>query len=136
MTRSEPCGRGDSFTTPSTPWEFDGRERRARGCCRSRRPLIGTVQNKLGSAVCCWALILRGRGDRPGWMRGYGRRCPSGARGVAAQQRGAGARSGEVPCRSDVYVAFSQDETEIGFAFPKEERAALVAARTDVFFLP
>ena len=28
-----------------------------------------------------------------------------------------------------VYVAFSQDETEIGFAFPKEERAALVAAR-------
>ena len=35
-----------------------------------------------------------------------------------------------------VYVAFSQDETEIGFAFPKEERAALVAARPDVFFLP
>ena len=34
-----------------------------------------------------------------------------------------------------VYVAFSQDETEIGFAFPKEERAALVAA-PDVFFLP
>ena len=31
-----------------------------------------------------------------------------------------------------VYVAFSQDETEIGFAFPKEERAALVAARPDV----
>ena len=35
-----------------------------------------------------------------------------------------------------VYVAFSRDETEIGFAFPKEERAALVAARPDVFFLP
>jgi hypothetical protein len=35
-----------------------------------------------------------------------------------------------------VYVAFSQDETEIGFAFPKEERAALVADRPDVFFLP
>ena len=35
-----------------------------------------------------------------------------------------------------VYVAFSQDETQIGFAFPKEERAALVAARPDVFFLP
>jgi hypothetical protein len=35
-----------------------------------------------------------------------------------------------------VYVAFSQDETEMGFAFPKEERAALVAARPDVFFLP
>ena len=32
-----------------------------------------------------------------------------------------------------VYVAFSQDETEIGFAFPKEERAALVAARPDGF---
>jgi hypothetical protein len=35
-----------------------------------------------------------------------------------------------------VYVAFSQDETEIGFAFPKEERAVVVAARPDVFFLP
>jgi hypothetical protein len=35
-----------------------------------------------------------------------------------------------------VYVAFSQDETEIGFAFPKDERTALVAARPDVFFLP
>ena len=35
-----------------------------------------------------------------------------------------------------VYVAFSRDETEMGFAFPKEERAALVAARPDVFFLP
>ena len=28
-----------------------------------------------------------------------------------------------------VYVAFSLDETEMGFAFPKEERAALVAAQ-------
>jgi hypothetical protein len=35
-----------------------------------------------------------------------------------------------------VYVAFSQDETELGFAFPKEERAALVAARPEVFHLP
>jgi hypothetical protein len=35
-----------------------------------------------------------------------------------------------------VYVAFDQEETQIGFAFPKEERAALVAARPDVFFLP
>jgi hypothetical protein len=35
-----------------------------------------------------------------------------------------------------VYVAFSRDETEIGFAFPKEERAAMVAARPEVFFLP
>ena len=34
-----------------------------------------------------------------------------------------------------VYVALSQDETEIGFAFPKEERAALVVAWPDVFFL-
>ena len=33
-------------------------------------------------------------------------------------------------------LGHSQDETEIGFAFPKEERAALVAARLDVFFLP
>ena len=30
-----------------------------------------------------------------------------------------------------VYVAFSQDETEIGFAFPKEERESLIAAEPD-----
>ncbi|WP_426566792.1 MmcQ/YjbR family DNA-binding protein [Angustibacter sp. McL0619] len=35
-----------------------------------------------------------------------------------------------------VFVAFSRDETEIGFGFPKEERAALVASRPDTFFLP
>ena len=35
-----------------------------------------------------------------------------------------------------VYVAFSRDETEMGFAFRKEGRAALVATRPDVFFLP
>jgi hypothetical protein len=35
-----------------------------------------------------------------------------------------------------VYVAFSRDETEMGFAFPKDERSAFVAARPDVFFLP
>ena len=34
-----------------------------------------------------------------------------------------------------VYVAFSQDETEIGFAFPKEERDALVASEPDKFLL-
>jgi hypothetical protein len=35
-----------------------------------------------------------------------------------------------------VYVAFSRDETSMGFGFRKEERAALVAARPDTFFLP
>ena len=35
-----------------------------------------------------------------------------------------------------VYVAFSLDETEMGFAFPKEERAALVSAQPDRFRLP
>jgi hypothetical protein len=35
-----------------------------------------------------------------------------------------------------VYVAFSRDETIMGFGFPKEERAALVAARPEVFHLP
>ena len=35
-----------------------------------------------------------------------------------------------------VYVAFSKDETEIGFAFPKEERDALVAGEPDKFRLP
>ncbi len=35
-----------------------------------------------------------------------------------------------------VYLAFSRDETVMGFAFPKEERASLVAAEPDVFRLP
>ncbi|MCA2223848.1 MmcQ/YjbR family DNA-binding protein [Nonomuraea aurantiaca] len=37
---------------------------------------------------------------------------------------------------SIVYVAFSRDETLMGFGFPKEERAALVAAEPDKFLLP
>jgi hypothetical protein len=35
-----------------------------------------------------------------------------------------------------VYVAFSRDETVMGFAYPKEERDALVAAEPTVFHLP
>ncbi|MEV4115022.1 MmcQ/YjbR family DNA-binding protein [Nonomuraea sp. NPDC049695] len=35
-----------------------------------------------------------------------------------------------------VYVAFSRDETLMGFGFPKEERAALVAAEPDRFLMP
>ena len=35
-----------------------------------------------------------------------------------------------------VYVAFSLDETEMGFAFPKEERAALVAGEPHKFQMP
>ena len=35
-----------------------------------------------------------------------------------------------------VYVAFSRDETIMGFGFPKEERAAMVAAEPDKFMLP
>jgi hypothetical protein len=35
-----------------------------------------------------------------------------------------------------VYVAFSLDETEMGFAFPKEERAALVASEPHTFRMP
>ncbi len=35
-----------------------------------------------------------------------------------------------------VYVAFSLDETEMGFAFPKEERAALVAGEPAKFRMP
>ena len=37
---------------------------------------------------------------------------------------------------SIVYVAFSRDETEMGFAFPKEERDALVAGDPDTFRMP
>ncbi|MFF5085276.1 MmcQ/YjbR family DNA-binding protein [Actinoplanes sp. NPDC000266] len=35
-----------------------------------------------------------------------------------------------------VYVAFSRDETVMGFAFPREERAALVASEPEIFHLP
>ena len=35
-----------------------------------------------------------------------------------------------------VYVAFSRDETLMGFAFPKEERAALIASEPQKFLLP
>jgi hypothetical protein len=35
-----------------------------------------------------------------------------------------------------VYLAFSRDETELGFAFPKEEREALVTAMPTKFRLP
>jgi hypothetical protein len=35
-----------------------------------------------------------------------------------------------------VYLAFSRDETLMGFAFPKEEREALVASEPDKFTMP
>lgn len=35
-----------------------------------------------------------------------------------------------------VFVAISRDETTMGFGFPKEERAALVAAEPAKFFMP
>jgi hypothetical protein len=35
-----------------------------------------------------------------------------------------------------VYCAFSQDETLMGFAFPKEERLMLVESEPDKFLLP
>ncbi len=35
-----------------------------------------------------------------------------------------------------VYLAFSRDEAEMGFAFPKEEREALVSAEPEKFLMP
>ena len=35
-----------------------------------------------------------------------------------------------------VYLAFSRDETLMGFAFPKEERDALIASEPDKFMMP
>ena len=35
-----------------------------------------------------------------------------------------------------VYLAFSRDETLMGFAFPKEEREALIASEPDKFLMP
>jgi hypothetical protein len=37
---------------------------------------------------------------------------------------------------SIVFLSFSPDETVMGFAFPREERAALVAADPDRFLMP
>ena len=62
------------------------------------------------------------------------------ARAVAAHL----ARSYEAVVRNElrfrvgqiVYVAFTHDETIMGFAFPKEERDALVASQPNKFLLP
>lgn len=35
-----------------------------------------------------------------------------------------------------VYLAFSRDETLMGFAFPKEERDALIASEPEKFMMP
>ncbi len=35
-----------------------------------------------------------------------------------------------------VYAAFSEDDTVMGFAFPREEREALVASEPDTFLMP
>ena len=35
-----------------------------------------------------------------------------------------------------VYLAFSRDETLMGFAFPKEERDALIASEPSKFIMP
>jgi hypothetical protein len=35
-----------------------------------------------------------------------------------------------------VYLALSPDETVMGFAFPREERAALVASEPETFLMP
>src|SRR3954466_14169769 len=35
-----------------------------------------------------------------------------------------------------VFLAFSRDETQMGFGFPKEERDALVASEPDKFLMP
>jgi len=35
-----------------------------------------------------------------------------------------------------VYVAFSRDETQMGFGFPKQEREALVRSEPDKFMMP
>jgi hypothetical protein len=35
-----------------------------------------------------------------------------------------------------VYLTFSRDETLMGFAFPKEEREALIASEPEKFMMP
>src|SRR5829696_4321529 len=38
--------------------------------------------------------------------------------------------------RRIIYLALSRDKLSMGFAFPKDERAALVAAHPEKFFMP
>ncbi len=45
-------------------------------------------------------------------------------------------RPGQVPVGCIVYLSFSRDETVMGFAFPKEERAGLVASEPEKFLMP
>ena len=63
------------------------------------------------------------------------RRTPRGP-GPAAQLRGRGPGPLEVRVKQIVFVAFSRDELEIGFGFPKAERDGLVASDPETFFLP
>ena len=66
------------------------------------------------------------------------RRGRAGSRPDAAAHHGAPRpRPREVPGEKQiVYCAFSRDESLMGFAFPKEERDALVAAEPAVYLLP
>ena len=65
------------------------------------------------------------------------------ARGCAADRDGAAAHIGalirdHVKFRVGriVYAAVSPDEERLGFGFPREERAALVASRPQTFMMP
>ena len=56
------------------------------------------------------------------------RRCPGDRRPAPSFLRGARARPREVPCRQHGVRRVLRDETIMGFAFPREEREALVAS--------
>ncbi len=94
---------------------------------------------------------LQGRaGERAGGQGGAagGRACQGGRVPVTIEQVRQVAmglpRSYEVLVRDRVkfrvgkivWLAFSRDETQMGFAFPKEERDVLVASEPDVFLMP
>lgn len=55
---------------------------------------------------------------------------------AATQLRGRGARRVKFRVARLVYLAFSRDETILGFGCPKQDRAALLATRPDVFLPP
>jgi hypothetical protein len=52
-----------------------------------------------------------------------------------AYEREVGGRS-KLKVRQIVFVAFSRDERDMGFGFPKDEREGLVASAPATFFLP
>jgi hypothetical protein len=67
---------------------------------------------------------------------GHGRGRAAPGRRAAAQRGAADPRPLKFRVGSLVFVSISPDETSMGFGFPKEDRAALVASEPEKFHMP